>query len=564
MLAAAGVTTAIAGVYLVLLLTGTPTRHATDQRTSDQVGEEVPLSPTLIVLRQMLSKLDARANADDLAAMTSFYQERTALLWVSDRGLSDRGRAVIDEIRRADDWGLRSRDFALPQLNAAEASPAAAAEAEITLTISVLKYARYARGGRIRDPSRISKLLDHTPPIHPPRLVLTDLVTTDAPDVYLRALHPKHEEFERLRQLLLKLRRANGKDEKEIAFGERLQGVVPQSQGANSWDPDVKIENVRLNAQATPEAQNVDPTIDLILINMERWRWLPPDMGALYVWDNVPEFLTRVVKDGRVIHTDEIIVGQRTWPTPFFSADMKTIAFHPTWGVPDGIKAKELAPLLRKSSGGLFGIFGGGYSAQAVLDAYDLRAYANGRQVNANSVDWANVDIRRYSFQQPPGPKNPLGTVKFMFPNAHDVYMHDTPERNLFAKSFRALSHGCMRVHEPRRLAEILLAEDKGWTREKVGSMYSGSTEVKLDKHIPVHVTYFTARVDEDGKLRTFGDFYGLDGPVGTALLSRKVRFETPRYDDEPVQQDRRAQSFQGQTSGAPNLVDFISNIFSP
>jgi len=572
LLAAAGITTAGAGVFLVLLLAGTPTRHATDQRTADQLGEEVPPSPTLIVLRQMLPKLEARADADDLAAMTSFYRERTALLWVSDRGLSDKGRAVIDEIRRADDWGLRSRDFALPQLNAAETSPAAAAEAEITLTLSALKYARYARGGRIRDPSRISKLLDHTPPIHPPKLVLADLVTTDTPDAYLRGLHPKHEEFERLRQLLLKLRRADGKGElgasngeKEFAFGERLQGVVPQSQRANSWDADVKIENVGLNAQPTPEAENIDPTIDRILVNMERWRWLAPDLGTLYVWDNVPEFLTRVVKNGRVIHTDEIIVGQRTWPTPIFSADMKTIAFHPTWGVPDGIKAKELAPLLRKSSGGgLFGIFGGGYSAQAVLDAYDLRAYSNGRQVNANSVDWGNVDIRRYSFQQPPGPKNPLGTVKFMFPNAHDVYMHDTPERNLFAKSFRALSHGCMRVHEPRRLAEILLAEDKGWSASKVGSMYSGSNEVRLDKHIPVHVTYFTARVDEDGKLRTFGDFYGLDGPVGTALLGRKVRFETPRYDDEPVQQDRRAQSFQGQTSGAPNLVDFISNIFSP
>jgi murein L,D-transpeptidase YcbB/YkuD len=244
---------------------------------------------------------------------------------------------------------------------------------------------------------------------------------------------------------------------------------------------------------------------------------------------------------------------------------MKTIAFHPTWGVPDGIKAKELAPLLRKSSGGgLFGIFGGGYSAQAVLDAYDLRAYVSGRPVDANSVDWANVDIRRYSFQQPPGPKNPLGTVKFMFPNPHDVYMHDTPERNLFVKSFRALSHGCMRVHEPRRLAEIFLAEDKGWSPEKVGSMYSGSNEVKLDKHIPVHVTYFTARVDADGRLHTFGDIYGLDAPVGTAVLGRKVRFETPRYDDEPVQQDRRAQALQGQSSGAPNLGDLLSNIFSP
>jgi murein L,D-transpeptidase YcbB/YkuD len=527
------------------------------------------------VLRQMLPKLGTRTNAEDVAAMTAFYQDHTSLLWIADNRLSDKGRAVIAEVHRADDWGLRSSDFSLPQLTAEEMSSEAAAEAEITLTTTVLRYARYARGGRIRDPSRISKLLDHAPPIHPPRLVLADLGVTDAPEAYLRALHPQHEQFERLRQLLLKLRGTSGKKEgrdlrasgkeREIVYGEGLQGIVPQLQPANSWDPDVKVESARLYSQLTPEGENADPTIDRILINMERWRWLPPELGTFYVWDNVPEFLTRVVKNGKVVHTDEIIVGQRTWPTPIFSADMKTIAFHPTWGVPDGIKTKELAPLLRKSSGGgLFGIFGGGYSAQAVLDAYDLRAYVSGRQVDANSVDWANVDIRRYSFQQPPGPKNPLGTVKFMFPNPHDVYMHDTPERNLFVKSLRALSHGCMRVHEPRRLAEIFLAEDKGWSPEKVGSMYSGSNEVKLDKHIPVHVTYFTARVDADGRLHTFGDIYGLDAPVGTAVLGRKVRFETPRYDDEPVQQDRRAQALQGQSSGAPNLGDLLSNIFSP
>ncbi len=117
-----------------------------------------------------------------------------------------------------------------------------------------------------------------------------------------------------------------------------------------------------------------------------------------------------------------IIVGQPTWPTPSFSADMKSIVFHPTWGVPDGIKTKELAPILRKSSGGFFGFFGGGYSAASVLEAYQLRAYVNGRPVDANSVDWNSIDIRSVSFQQPPGPKNPLGDVKFVFPNKHDVY----------------------------------------------------------------------------------------------------------------------------------------------
>ena len=579
-LAAATVSILLAGVWFFLHGTSGGPDFVTGGRSGPSADAAAPPSPTLIIVRKMLpKKLGARDNPDDLAAMTTFYNERTGpLIWVTESGLSDKGSAVIQEVRRADDWGLRSSDFTLPELTAGEVSLEAAAATEIKLTLAVLKYARYARGGRIRDPSRISKLLNHTPPIHPPALVLAGLAATEAPDAYLRALHPKHEQFERLRQLLLKLRTPKGKEEelradakeREIIYGAKLQSAVPQLQRAKSWDPDVKIESARedLYGQPTLGNEKVGSKIDRILINMERWRWVPADLGPFYVWDNVPEFLTRIVRNGKIIHTDEIIVGQPSWPTPIFSADMKTIVFRPSWGVPDGIKTKELAPLLRKSSGGgLFGIFGGGYSAQAVLDAYDLRAFVGGRQIDANSVDWANVDIRRYSFQQPPGPKNVLGDVKFMFPNSHDVYMHDTPERNLFGKSFRALSHGCMRVHEPRRLAEILLAEDKGWSAAKVGAMWGSGGEVALDKHIPVHITYFTASVDENGKLLTYGDFYGLDSPVGAALFGRRVRFETPRYDDELAairQQDRRAQAPQSQYSGASTLGDLISDIFSP
>ena len=573
-LAAAAVSILLAGAWFILHGSSGRPDLVTGGLTGPTATEAVPPSPTLIMLRKALPKPGSRDNADDLAAMTAFYNAPAgALIWITERGLSDKARAVIDEVRRADDWGLRGSDFTLPELPPAQASPQAAAEAEIKLTVAVLKYARYARGGRIRDPSRISKLLDHTPPVHPPALVLADLAATDVADAYLRALHPKHPQFERLRQLLLKLRGSKAKGERggqwtdtkegAIAYGARLQSVVPQLQRANSWDPDVNVESARanLNGQPAIEGENVDAAIDRIIINMERWRWLPADMGEFYVWDNVPEFLTRIMKSGQAIHTDEIIVGQPSWPTPTFSADMKTIVFRPSWGVPDGIKTKELAPLLRKSSGGgLFGIFGGGYSAQAVLEAYDLRAYVGGRQIDANSVDWANVDIRRYSFQQPPGPKNVLGDVKFMFPNSHDVYMHDTPERNLFSKSYRALSHGCMRVHEPRRLAEVLLAEDKGWSAAKVQSMFASGGEVALDKHIPVHITYFTARVADNGNLQTYGDFYGLDSRVGAAIFGRKVRFETPRYNDEPVadqQQNRRPQASQ-------NLADLLSDLFSP
>ena len=170
-----------------------------------------------------------------------------------------------------------------------------------------------------------------------------------------------------------------------------------------------------------------------------------------------------------------------------------------------------------------------------------------------------------------------LGEVKFMFPNSHDVYMHDTPERNLFGKSFRALSHGCMRVHEPRKLAEVLLAEDKGWSAQKVASMFSSGGEVALDKHIPVHITYMTARVDENGRLQTYGDVYGLDSRTSAALTGKSIRFEQPAYADDAVasaedspigggqqQQYQRRASKKKQQQGPASLADAISGLFSP
>ena len=551
----------VAGIWF--FLPGTSAKHITDLvtggRSMQPTDQAVAPSPTLVMLRKMLPELARPAHPDDRAALTTFYEERRGpLIWVTETGLSDKGRAVIREVRNADDWGLHSSDFSVPQLPAGGLSPEVAAETEIKLTLTILKYARYARGGRISDPSRISNLLDYTPPIRPSKLVLTDLAATDAPDAYLRSLHPKHEQFEKLRQLLLKLRGSDGsKEEVKLPADNKDEWIVYVEKNAGHHD---------LNDQPKPESASAD--IERILINMERWRWMPEQLGKFYVWDNVPEALTRVVKDGKIVYTDKIIVGQPTWPTPAFSADMKMVVFHPTWGVPDGIKAKELAPLLRKSSGGFFGFFGGGYSAEAVLEAYQLRAYVNGRMVDANSIDWNSIDIRSVTFQQPPGPKNPLGDVKFMFPNKHDVYMHDTPERDLFARSFRGLSHGCMRVEHPRRLASILLAEDKGWSEAKVGSLFNGdSQEVQLSTHIPVHVTYFTAMVDYEGRLRTFGDLYGLDDRVGAALFGRKVRFETPRFDEEPVasrQEDMRGQVRQQQSSGPSTLAEVISDIFSP
>jgi len=212
----------------------------------------------------------------------------------------------------------------------------------------------------------------------------------------------------------------------------------------------------------------------------------------------------------------------------------------------------------------LVGLFTGAQSSRAVLEQLKLQASYQGRPIDPNQVDWSSANIAAYEFRQPPGPTNVLGAIKFMFPNKHDVYMHDTPERDLFARSYRGLSHGCMRVADPRRLAAVLLAQDKGWSEQQVGGLLDGETrEVELTTRIPVHVTYFTAMVDRQGNLRTFGDLYGLDTRMGANLFGKKVPFVTPRYDDEISAMRTRHRP----TDGAPTrstLVDFISNIFSP
>jgi len=531
-------------------------KHAAD--LFRQYGLAPAPTPALAALRKALSQLATRSNvapgyAEDLAAATAFYDSHWGpLLWVTESGISERGHPVIAEIRRADDWGLRARDFALPQLPAGAISPEAAAAAEIELTFAVLKYARYARGGRFSDPASLSKLLDYKPPLRRPKDVLTEIAASDAPDAYLRSLHPQHEQFEALRRQLLKMR-GRAADSGEISYGDKWQTTL--SQLARSEPP---------GSDATSSAEP-DRTIRLgrILVNMERWRWLPPNLGEFYVWNNVPEFLTRVVKKGEIIHSDRVVAGQPDWATPAFSADMKMVVFHPSWGVPDGIKRKELWPLLRNSSrGDLLGLFSGAQSSRAVLEQHKLQAYYQGRPIDPNQVDWSSANIGAYEFRQPPGPTNVLGTIKFMFPNKHDIYMHDTPERDLFARPFRGLSHGCMRVADPRRLAAILLAQDKGWSEQQVASLLSGGTrEVELTTHIPVHMTYFTAMVDRQGNLRTFGDLYGLDTRMGGNLFGGKVPFVTPRYDDEirAVQARQRPAN-----SGGSTLADAIANIFSP
>lgn len=506
---------------------------------------------------------------DDIAAALQFYGARTDALWVSGTAFSDRAKALIAEIGKADHWGLDAKAFAVPDGAAVLSDADAQGRADAQLTLAALSYARHAKGGRAR-PLSISQMLDLTPPLRDPNTVLKDLETSSDVAAYLTELHPKHEQFQRLRTELVKrlgpveppapvdeallvklpaegatikpgslhpdiallrkrLKQPSALASDETLFDEKLAEAVKAFQSEKGLKVNGQLNKrtrTALNREGDGEAKDNSRDTQRLVINMERWRWMPDDLGATHVVNNVPEYTTRMFKDGKVIFKEKIVVGLPEWPTPSFSAEMKTIVFNPSWGVPDGIKAKELKPRLQKAGGGGFfdQLFGGGGGGASVIKAYGFTAYRNGKPVDPNSVNWASADLRQYSFIQPPGSQNPLGFVKFMFPNTHDVYMHDTTQRHLFAQAKRPYSHGCIRVNNPMQFAEVLLEQDKGWGKDRAAQARRSSETVTLDNHIWVHNVYLTMWADDDGKIVNFGDVYGLDNRVSQAIGGGGVR----------------------------------------
>ncbi len=551
-------------------LAGGPASPSNPSRAlaADQVGVvgAVPGSSLVMAVRERLANSNPalRAHKDDVAAARAAYDQRADALWIADGALSDRAKEIVDTVADATSWGLNAQAFDVPVATASFASSDEAAAAELRITLAALTYARHARGGRLT-PSTISQMIFMTPQLEDPAQVLARLASSSSLGLELTSLHPKHEQFHRLKAELHQrlspspretaapsgdttIAIPDGKMLKpgahaaEVALLRRRLGVPAAFAGRQTlFDEDVakavaafqsshNLKPTGVLDQRTRKALNDPPAsrrsllssdIQRLIVNMERWRWMPRDLGDIYVLNNLPEFITRTYKDGKIIFQEKIIVGQPSWPTPTFSAQMRTVEFNPSWGVPPGIKSKELAPRLRKAGGGGFfeELFGGGSSGgAAVIRAHGLTPYRGGQPVNPDSIDWSKANLDQFSFVQPPGPKNPLGFVKFMFPNPHNVYMHDTIQRDLFNHSSRPYSHGCIRVQNPGRFAEVLLREDKGWSPERVAAARQASAVVGLDRQIMVHTAYLTAWVDDTGRLATFGDVYGLDSRVSRAL----------------------------------------------
>jgi L,D-transpeptidase YcbB len=250
----------------------------------------------------------------------------------------------------------------------------------------------------------------------------------------------------------------------------------------------------------TGEQKQVQRIID----SMERLRWMPRDFGARHVLVNQAAFELQVVDHDRPIWKTRVIVGKPNTQTAVFSDVMETVEFNPYWGVPQSIIIKEMLPKLRRDPSYL------DRNGYEVLDS-------RGREISSSYVDWWRFGNKvPLSVRQPPGESNALGVVKFLFPNSHAIYMHDTPTRSLFEKKVRAFSHGCVRVQNPRELAELVL----GWDAERVDeAIAQGANQaVKLSRKLPVHLAYFTAWPDETGRIIMYPDVYSRDAQLEKAL----------------------------------------------
>ncbi len=250
--------------------------------------------------------------------------------------------------------------------------------------------------------------------------------------------------------------------------------------------------------------------IQQIQINLERWRWMPESMGEHYVAVDIPGFRYSVVKDGEVVLSARTVVGREGRKTPVFMSPMSYIVFSPYWHVPRSMAVNDFLPRLKRNP--------------YALKASRIRIFRNGQEIDPGTVDWSQYNRNNFPFQlrQDPGDYNSLGRVKFMFPNEHAIYLHDTPSKSLFNRTSRDFSSGCVRIENPEELAEYFLAE-AGWNQSKIKSAFRQSKESHVglakDKKIPVYTLYMTTRVNGDS-ISFRADIYNKDRALIKALDS--------------------------------------------
>lgn len=520
--------------------------------------QQAHAADVMLPLQTKISQSTFAGLADaDREALFRFYIARSYRpAFADEKGLTPGATHIVDELRHAAEWGLDDENIILNAVTAAKTNGRwttdQALAAEIEVANGVISYVRQARGGRISDPQgMLSVNLDRTPNLIEPRLALADVAESPKPDELLRSYQPQHEQFKRLHALYAKLLAESQIAPQEkvpptgpyllpgvqhadiISLRRRLKVTAEHAEdiydetladAVKAFQGDADLSDDGIIGPATRKALNGnrnEAKLRAIRANMEQWRWMPADLSATHLFVNVPAFTVNYVENGVSKLEERVIVGKPDKPTPVFSKDMTTIVLRPSWKLPNSIKLEKLASAQRRGGS---------------VEDEGYRIKRGRRDVKSWDVDWDNVNLSEYEFVQPAGESNALGRVKFLFPNRHSVYLHDTPMKSLFNASERLFSHGCVRLRNPLSLAQMLLDREKGTDVEDAEWLAKSgplNNEVQLNRPIPMHIGYFTVWVNDDGTVNYFDDAYGHQERISLALENKWDEISKEEADEE-------------------------------
>jgi murein L,D-transpeptidase YcbB/YkuD len=506
-------------------------------------------SPTTTPQLQALLAGTAPKNVtkDAWSEVQAFYGTREQMLaWTVASGVNETTHQAFAVLDTASDHGLDPADYSaadlkeraasLEQIEDDEERARAVADLDMRITASLLRLARHVATGRL-SPKTIDARWNQKR--QPPDYVAALQKAADGElTTLLDALQPRHPEYQPLRSALTSLRAQAQRGwpsvprttlkvgqwhaavavlRQRLAASGYLPGTTPLD--STHFDADVEaavkafqehhglaatgvVDRMTIEKMNTP----VDSRITQVAMNLERWRWLPDDLGTRHFLVNVPDFHLFARENGKVALDMRVVVGKRGNETPLFSDTMETVVFSPYWNVPETIALEETAPAVAQDPE---------FLARNNMEVVN----AKGEVVSPESIPWGDEGaLEQYRFRQRPGANNALGYVKFLFPNEHAVYLHDTPADTLFKRIGRAFSHGCVRVEQPAVLAKYVLRDQPEWTDDAIRSAMRAGDErhVKLAEKIPVHIVYMTAWVDPNGGLHFEDDVYGYDARQAT------------------------------------------------
>lgn len=465
----------------------------------------------------------------DATVLRALYDGRgSEPLWVESPHAGERIAAVLGALRQVDREGLEPKAYWVDQIEALRGAgdPLQLAYLDMLISDAVMRYGVHVRTGARRPRLTIPSL---DPAVDDPDPVPIALAAASAPDVaaYLGQLPPESPQYRALRDTLAWYRALDARggwpslpDGPKLTPGttdpaipllrERLRttGDLADATPAPGTPRDLYDRQLELAVRAfqarhgllvdgivgrrTRAALNTSASerVQQLIANLERLRWLPADLGERHLRVNIPDYSLELSENGTTTLAMPVIVGRTSWPTPSFSSEIRDVVFNPPWYIPPSIAKEELFP-------------------RALVDE-DYFA-SQGISIRIRPTSSGSGSVRR--LKQAPGPRNPLGRVKFNLPNPYGVYLHDTPNKDRFRLGVRSLSHGCVRVGNARELAAALLEDMPEWGPGRRASAFSSwsTRSVKLKTPIPVHLVYATAWQDPTGRVEFREDIYGND-----------------------------------------------------